>query len=310
MSDASSLILRQVLRGLALNREPGWNFPGNFFELSFDELGTTDARLSLQPGPHCILPDGQASIAAVCILADVALAIAMRGHAGYAMRMATVTLALQFTGAPRRGPLEAVSHFDGLHDGLARSQGLARAELTAGGQPLCTVHGSFQMLDDRSDLPPIPLRKRGVSPEPQMLTPDMLDTHERAIYEHARQAVEPGAEGFEQRFWGIRPHAHPGGATGILENGPHVGNRVGHTQGGLTFALAAQTAQAALGDDWNMVGISTWYVRPGTGAALRAAAEIAHQGGTTAVVKVDVKDEDGRLVLAAMANLSRRAAQA
>lgn len=309
MSDTRALILNQVLRGLALNREPGWNFPGNFLELSFDELRDHDARLSLEIGPHCTDPDGQASIAAVCILADVALAIAMRGHAGYAMRMATVTLALQFTGAPRQGPLAATSHFDGLHDGLARKQGLARAELTAGGQPLCTVHGSFQMLDDRNDLPPIPLRKRGVSAEPQALTPDLLDTHEREIYDHARQALETGATGFEQRFWGIQPQAREGGATGILKNGPQVGNRVGHTQGGLTFALAAQTAQAALGEDWNMVGISTWYVRPGTGPALRADAEIAHQGGTTAVVKVDVKDADGRLVLAAVANLSRKGAR-
>jgi len=240
----------------------------------------------------------------------VAAAIAMRSHAGYAMRMATVTLALQFTGAPRHGMLRAVSYFDGLHDGLARKQGLARAELTAGGQPLCTVHGTFQMLNDRDDLSPIPLRTRGVSPEPPALSPDQLQAQEREIYDHARQALEAGPDGFMQRFWGLQPQARAGGASGTLQNSAQVGNRVGHTQGGLTFALAAMTAQAAMGEDWSMVGISTYYVRPGTGPGLRAEADIAHQGGTTAVVKVDITDAQGKLVMAATANLSRRQATA
>lgn len=306
MSDTRSLILSQVLHGLALNREPGWNFPGNFLELSFDELHADGARVSIETGPHCTDADGQTSMAAVCILADVALAVVMRAHAGYAMRMATVTLALQFTGASRDGRLEAVSRFDGLHDGLARRQGLARAELTAGGKPLCTVHGTFQMMDDRHDLQPIPLRRRGAHPAPAALSPQMLDEAERETYARALQALEAGTEDFLQRFWQLQPQRHDGGATGRLQNGPHVGNRVGHTQGGLTFALAALTAQAALGADWSMVGISTWYVRPGTGPGLCAEAVITHQGGTTAVVKVDVLDENGRLVLAAVANLSRR----
>lgn len=306
MSDTRSLILAQVLRGLSLNREPGWNFPGNFLELSFDELGAEGARVSLEPGPHCMDADGQVHIAAVCILADVALAIAMRAHAGYAMRMATVTLALQFSGAPRHGRLEAVSRLDGLHEGLLRRQGLARAELYAGDRMLCTVHGTFQMMEDRPDLQPIPLRRRGAQPEPELLSPQMLDEAERETYARAEQALRAGTDGFAQRFWGLLPQRTEDGATCSLQNGLHVGNRVGHTQGGLTFALAAVTAQAALGEEWSMVGISTWYVRPGTGEALRAVAVITHQGGTTAVVKVDVLDENGRLVLAAVANLSRR----
>lgn len=308
MSYTDSPELRQVLLGLALNREPGWNFPGNFLDVSFDELGASDARISIEPGPHCVDADGQANLSVICVLADICMAVAMRAHAGYAMRMATVTMALQFTGAPRVGRLRAHGRFDGLHPGLARRQGLARGEIYAGDELVCTVSGSFQMLDTHAGLKPMPLRRRGAQPQPAPLAPDELVEDERAVYARARQALEPGAGAFLERFWGLQPRqTSDGEAVCSLENGLHVGNRVGHTQGGLTFALATCTAQAALGHEWRLVGISAAYVRPGTGPALRAEARTLHRGGTTALLQVDVLDHDGRVVLATVANMARAA---
>jgi uncharacterized protein (TIGR00369 family) len=92
-------------------------------------------------------------------------------------------------------------------------------------------------------------------------------------------------------------------------NGLHVGNRVGHTQGGLTFALAATAAGVALDPEWHLVGISAWYVSPGTGATLRAEASVVHQGSLTAVVRTRVADPEGRTVLEAVTNHSRAGPQ-
>lgn len=78
MEEPPAVELRQVLKGLALNRRPGWNFPGNFFELSFDEVGPDSARLSIEPGVHCLDADTQMNLGALAVLADIGMAAGMR----------------------------------------------------------------------------------------------------------------------------------------------------------------------------------------------------------------------------------------
>ena len=53
-----------------------------------------------------------------------------------------------------------------------------------------------------------------------------------------------------------------------MVNGPHIGNRVGHVQGGLTLTFAQATARAALPQDWLLNGITAGYVSPGEGKRL------------------------------------------
>jgi acyl-coenzyme A thioesterase PaaI-like protein len=136
----------------------------------------------------------------------------------------------------------------------------------------------------------------------EALPPAALNDEERAVYERARKALEPGPGSFIERFWGLQPQQDDRGASCRLNNGPQVGNRVGHTQGGITVTLAALTADAALGEKWQLAGISSWYVRPGTGAALQARATVTHRGTHTAVVDVDVTNDRGETVLRALAN--------
>ncbi len=301
--------IQQVLKGLALNRRPGWHFPGNFLELSFDEVGAEGARLSLNPGPHCIDADGQTNRGAVGLLADIALSAAIREHAGFAVRMATVSMTLQFTAAPRVGRLEARGGFDGFHQGASGRQGLARAEVYTDGQLLCTVSGSFMVLDRTEGLQQMPLWRNGAAEDPPMpaLTADELTDDEQAVYQRACEAMAPGPAGFIERFWLAQPERREGGASCDYVNGPHIGNRVGHTQGGIVIALAMHTADAALGAGWRLVGLSSWYVRPGTGPVLHAQADILHQGGFTAVVQIRLLDAAGATVLMAMSNHSRTA---
>lgn len=299
-------VLRQVLKGLALNRVPGWNFPGNFLEVSFDEVGPDSARLSLEPGPHCVDSDGQMNLGAVSVLADIGMAASMRQEIGLPTRMATVAMSLQLTGAPRVGRLHSIGRFDGFFEGARGQQGLTRGEIRAGDVLVATASGSFMALGNREGTAPLPMRKRGVDAEVAPLTIAELNDEERDVFERARSASEPDARAtFIERFWNFRPRRNAGGATTDFANGLHVGNRVGHTQGGLTFALAATTAIGALDPEWHLVAISAWYVSPGTGAALRAEASVVHQGGLTAVVRTRVSDPEGRTVLEAVTNHSR-----
>lgn len=308
MTDANSQELHRVLTALALNRQPGWHFPGHFFDVSFDASGPDDVLLSIVPDTHCELGDGQAHMAAVSLLADLAMSAAMRQHTDFAMRMATVTLSAQFTGAPRRGLLQARGYFDGFIQSPSgvRDQGLCRAEVHGGDTLLCTVTGSFLALRRHGGMQPMPLRKRGESEPGVALQVSDLSDAERAVYERARKALEPGPDSFIERFWGLQPRqCGRDEAECRLDNGPQVGNRVGHTQGGISLALAALTANAALGEQWQLAGISSWYVRPGTGSALQAHATVTHRGTHTAVVDVAVKNDNGETVLRALANHAR-----
>jgi acyl-coenzyme A thioesterase PaaI-like protein len=300
--------LRQVLKGLALNRLPGWNFPGNFLELSFDEVTADRARVSIEPGPHCLDADGQVDLGAVGVLADIGMAASMREQVGFATRMATVAMEVQFTGMPLTGRLEARGRFDGFITGTAGQQGLARAEIRAGEALVCTASGSFMALGNREGMAPLPTRRRGVDPEMPPLALEELNEEERVVYARAEKAlrVEAGTS-FIERFWGFLPQRTASGAACDFTNGLHAGNRVGHTQGGLTFALAATTAIGALDREWQLVGISAWYVSPGTGPLLRAESTIVHRGSLTAVVRTRISTPDGRTVLEAMTQHSRAA---
>jgi acyl-coenzyme A thioesterase PaaI-like protein len=140
-------------------------------------------------------------------------------------------------------------------------------------------------------LHPVPLRSRR-SPEPPRLDESSLDPAERKILGQADAALAKGGV-FIDDFWGIRPR------DGIctLENGLHVGNRVGHAQGGVLFGMAAATAGSALPPGWLLSGISAWYVSPGDAAVLRARARVVHQGRLTAVVRTQVAGRNRRRVL-------------
>ena len=298
---------RQVLRGLALNRTPGWNFPGNFMEISFDSVGGGEARVSVEPGPHLVERDGQASLGALGVLADIGMAVAVRHQVGLAARMATVSMSLQFGEARRVGRLEAAGHFDGFRAGPESRHGLARVEIRGAEGLVATGSAAFVVFDRHDGTAPLPLRRRGVDPVPEPLRPGELNEAEGEVLARADRALRArGDASFIERFWGLVPRRTANGASCTFPNALHVGNRVGHTQGGLTFALAAVTGAAALGDPWSLVGASAWYTSPGVGPKLLARAKVVHQGTLVAVVETRITDTQGRTVLRAVTHHARR----
>ena len=279
-------IRRRVLRGIALNRTPGLHFPGNFLDISFDRVARDRSLLSFAPGPWCAGADGQVHLGALAILADLALAACMRARLTRATRLATVSLHLQFTGAPRTGRrLEAAGEFQAFYAQGAGTLGMSRVSMKGGAGQICYGTGSFMALKPPPGvlLHPVPHRDRK-SPDPAPLKD--LDENEQRILDRADAALGAGGN-FIENFWG-GPN---------LVNGLHAGNRVGHAQGGVLVGLAAASAAAALPAHWGLTSFSAWYVSPGEGRSLRAKSTLIHQGRLTAVVNTTVTSKDRRRVI-------------
>lgn len=291
-------ILSQVLGAIERNRTPGYHFPGNFLALSFDQVSPAATRVSLAAGAHCAGGDGQTDLASLFVLADIALASSVRAELRDAVRLATVSLQLQLTGA-RRGPLlEAQSRFQGYSENSAGRQGLARVSVRSGGAEVCFGTGSFMVLDPPRGfkLPPLV----ALRPRPPAIGAADLNPDEALILRRAEAALEAGhapGTSFIDRFWDFRARRNRAGASASLKNGQHVGNRVGHVQGGLLLGLAQSAARAALPAGWMPGAVSACYLSPGEGATLTARATVVHKGSRTAVIHTLVSGAGRRRVL-------------
>ena len=285
---AAATIRARVLRGIALNRTPGFHFPGNFLDISFDRVSRASTRLSLDPGPWCRGSDGQTDLASLTILADLACGAAVRAQISREARIATVSLSLQFTGAPRTGRLAAAGEFqEFFRDGAGRL-GLSRVSVTGSAGQICYGTASFMALAPPKNvtLHPVPLRNRR-SASPVDLNEKDLVREEKKILGRADAALASGGN-FIEKFWG---------GDGVLQNGLHAGNRVGHAQGGILIALAARGAAAQLAGAWRLAGMTALYISPGEGRILYAKSTVVHRGGLTAVVRTQILGKNRRRVL-------------
>lgn len=308
--DHQEFVRRQVLRGIALNREPGYHFVGNFLDISFDHIAVADSRLSMDAAPHCVEPDGQMNLGAFAVLADLALAATVRAGLDAAARLATVHMNLNFTGAPLTGRLDAASAFEGFFQGAAARQGLSRVIVMASGEQVCVGSAAFMVLKPPKgiELHPMPHRRRGQAVEP--FEESELERDEAKVLRHADAAlaaVEIHGGAFIRRFWGFEPHRLEGGASCSVKNGPHIANRVGHVQGGVLLGLAAATASAALTPHWMLTSISAYYISPGEGRALKARSRILHHGRLVSVVRTQIIGKNNRRVLEVVTTHASRA---
>jgi acyl-coenzyme A thioesterase PaaI-like protein len=297
-------IRRRVLRGIAHNRTPGFHFAGNFLGLDLVDVGTA-TRVVMEAGPHNTTGEGRVHLATVFMAADIALAASIRSQLAPHTRLATVGMQLQLNGVPITGPIEARGEFRGFLAADVGRQGLARVVFFAGGSEVGFGQGAFMPLEAPPGMKMFPLQP---TRRPDIELPDeaTLDDTERDIVMRADRALCGAGGSFIGRFLGIAPVQTENGASCRMENGSHVGNRVGHAQGGILMGLAAATADAALGQDGQLSSIAASYVSPGEGGALEASASIVHRGRWTAVVRTEVIAPGGRRVLEVTTHHSRR----
>lgn len=308
MSGAAD-IRDRVVQAIALNREPGFHFAGNFVRASFERSDPEDALVEIETGPHTNDRDGRANIGVIAMLADMALAACIRGGMDPTTRLATVSMSLQLTGAPALGMLHASSRFQGFFGTGSTRQGLGRVEMRGDAGDICYGHGAFMPLEPPPGFKAFPMPRGARTAEP--IAARDLTREERALLRHTDATLAAGSEDFLARLWGYAgAHRTKTGASCILKNGMHVGNRVHHVQGGILVGLAASTAAAALPATWPMTGITACFVSPGLGRSLRAASKVVHHGLMTAVVRTEVTGPGRRRVLEALSTHARTPAHA
>ncbi len=296
----ADFIRAQVLRGIALNREPGYHFSGNFLDLSFDHVDPECAELSVDVAPHCADHSGQLSMGGLAILADLAMSGVIRAGLEPFTRLATVTMNLQFSGVPRVGRVIARGAMHGFVQDVNGRQGMSTVSILGDAGVVCQGSATFMVLPPPKGvtLYPVPHRKRGQSPTPEIpkgrLTADEKKLVARAEQALTQSATEGGA--FVDWFWGVQAKPIRGGVRSLVQNGMHIGNRVGHVQGGIMLSLAALNAIAALSDQWALTAISAWFISPGEGRVLKVTSKIVHQGRLVAVVRTEVIGKSGRKV--------------
>ena len=297
---SESQIRDRVLRGLALNRTPGYHFVGNFLDFSFDHVSEHDVRMAMDVGPHVAESNGDANYGALAVLADIALAANVRAGHTPASRLATVQMNLQFTGAPMNGRLHAASKLQGYVDKITSRQGAGQVTITAHGKPVCFGYGTFMVLNPPKGVALYPMAHRKDSdPAIAPLKEAELQRDERKVLALADAALVDTHKGstFIRRFWGINTHVVTQGAAGLLKNGPHVDNRVGHLQGGVTMGLNIATAEASLPPTWTLSAVTAWYISPGEGRVIKAKSKIIHHGRLTSVVRTEITGKNKRRVM-------------
>jgi acyl-coenzyme A thioesterase PaaI-like protein len=296
----AAAIRAQVLRGIAGNRTPGMHFPGYFLDIQWLEVAGNAARLKIADGAHCRDANGEIDVSALAILADTALATATRLFVTPGARIATLHMQIQFTGARATGDIGADAQVLGFSSGTALRQSMTTATLTANGEPICYASGEFALLDPPPGvtLAPLPWQQKPPAAGAP-LAESALEAHERHILEacDAALARTTAQAAFVQNFWGAAPRRTVNGASMRVAIGPHLGNRVGHVQGGISFGIAAATACAAVPATMMLSNVSAWYISPGHGKSLTVSSTVMHAGRTVAVVRTEIKTATGQRVL-------------
>lgn len=298
-------IRNQVLLGLAGNRSPGFHFPGYFLQLAWPRIGGDSIDETMPVGPHCRNADGDINLAALGMMLDTALATAPRLRIQPGARQATVQINVQFTGHPACGELMMTSKLLGFSEGAATRQSLAGGTLFSEGRPVCHANGTFVVLPPPEGVALAPLpwqRKSGVPGTPLKLKD--LEPDERVVMRACNSALRraDSQRAFIEHFWSVLPEATAHGARCSVKNGPHIGNRVGHVQGGILLGLAAATAKTAVPRHPMLSSISAWFISPGKGRILRIRSKVLHAGRSFAVVRTEIKTSDGKRVLETVSN--------
>jgi acyl-coenzyme A thioesterase PaaI-like protein len=300
------LILAKLRRAIALNRVPGYHFCGNFLDMRFEDVRKGHALVSLRASPQLTEVGGRIHPSAFAVLADFAMASAIRTADDPATRLATVSINLQWTGAQALEFLNANGKLLGFHREAKGRLGQSTVQIYSEQGLVASGLGSFMVLPAPSDkkLSPIAWINQPAPEAPDLLPDTLLNADESQILQHGLDCLarcegsgtDPSEHFFEHFLnQGFEPNAQ--GCQGVLPNGPHLGNRVGHVQGGITLGFGMASAQASLGESWRLSTLNAAFISPGQGHQLSSNTSITHQGKYTAAAHTHIYSHDGDMVL-------------
>lgn len=302
-------IRNQTLRAISSNRAPGLHFAGYFFNLEVPRFETEGVEFVIDPGPHLADGNGIVNRAAVLYLADIALAGAIRVFVDPNSRTATLMLRVEFTGEPARGRLSATGRGNGFSHITALPECVAAGRITCEGREVMRMSGTWV-----APPPPKDVVVRGAPWEGgdngntwPLLKKNQLEPNEKAALRNIEKAIREAQNGDL-----LGPLCNPQvkrtaqGATSRLAVGMHIGNRVGHVQGGFLLHAALATAEATVPDHPLLTGASAWYISPGKGKAISARSVVLQSGRNIAVVRTELFNSERKLVLEVVSNHAAR----
>jgi len=301
----AEFIRSQTLRAISSNRAPGLHFAGYFFDLNVPRFEAGGVEFTIDPGPHCADAHGIVNRAALLYLADIALAGAIRVFVDPNSRTATLMLRVEFTGEPARGLLTASGRGNGFSHTTALPECVASGRITCEGREVMRMSGTWVA-------PPAPpgVVVRGApweggenGNEWPLLKKNQLEANEKATVRNFEKALREAKNGdLLGALCNPRIKHTAKGATSRLAVGMHIGNRVGHVQGGFLLHAALATAEAAVPHHPLLTGASAWYISPGQGKAISARSTVLQRGRNIAVVRTELFSDARKLVIEVVSN--------
>lgn len=298
-------IRSRALVALSNNRTPGYNFPGYFLDLQCTRYDTGGVVLEMDTGAHNANRDGTTHLAAVTCLADFALAQACRTFVDPAARTATMTLHLRYLGGEARGRLRAEAHSSGFSARTALAEADCFGRVLSEGREILRMSGTWAQppAPEGRAMHPLPWARTEPAPPAPLLAPDELDAMERDAMRRVDRALRGAADGeFADRLWSPVVRKSGDRTLGRLPIGLHIGNRVGHVQGGFSISTALFTAIAAVPHHPLLTAASAWYISPGEGKNLSARSRVLQRGRNVAVVRTELLATGGKRVLEVISN--------
>jgi acyl-coenzyme A thioesterase PaaI-like protein len=293
-----SCLYQRVAHALAITRETRLAFPSVFMGIQGRQTGDDTAVLMLKDDP--IFRDGRGEVdwCALCAAVDAVLGAPSDMKTDARVRPATAHIELQMTGAATKGDLVVEARFVGFSEGSSVRQSLVSATIKSGDTLIGYTSAASVVLDvpedrTRAAWPWLPERYVLEDPNP------MFDANEHRALQACETAVAAATDvhPFIEHFWCGIPESNEGKAHLRLQVAPHLGNRIGHIQGGLLLGTALKAANAAAPADKRLSNISAYFVRPGVDPVLEVHSQVVQQGRRLALVRTRIVNDSGKLVL-------------
>ena len=304
-NEDKKFIRQQTLRAISSNRAPGMHFAGYFLRFTRQRFETDGVAFTVEPGPHCADADGVVNRVALLYSADMTLAAANRVFTDPNLRTATLMLRVEFTGEPARGTLEVNGLGSGFVPRTALPESVAAGSLKCNGREVVRMSGTWVA-------PPAPkgVTMRGLPWEGgedgtqwPLLKKSELDAVEKDVVRRVEKAMRVAQNGdLLASLCNPSVKRTKTGASGRLPVGMHIGNRVGHVQGGFLINAALVTAEAAVPAHPLLTGASAWYISPGQGKVISVRSTVLQSGRNIAVVRTELFGEGRKRVLEVVSN--------